>query len=160
MALVGCASGPADVATTEPGVAVVTAIVDGDTLAVEVAGREERVRLLGIDTPESVAPDRPVQCFGPEAAQALAGLAPVGTRVRLVLDQEARDRYGRLLVYAYRDDDQLFLNRWLVAEGFAATLTYEPNTAHAADFAGLEVSARSAGRGLWGQCDGPDQPLE
>ncbi len=76
-----------------------------------------------------------------------------------MLDVEARDRYGRLLAYAYRVEDELFLNRWLVAEGFAATMTYEPNTAHAAEFTALEATARSEGRGLWGHCDGPDQPL-
>lgn len=138
---------------------MVTKVVDGDTLAVEVAGQRERVRLIGIDTPESVAPDRPVQCYGPEAALALTGLAPEGTRLRLVLDEEARDAYGRLLAYAYRVDDELFLNRWLVEQGFAATLVFEPNTTFAAEFAALEADARHAGRGLWGACDGPDQPL-
>lgn len=155
-ALVGCGGNPP---AAGPGVAVVTDVIDGDTLAVRVAGREERVRLLGVDTPESVAPDRPVQCYGKEASLALAGLAPVGTELRLVLDEEARDRFGRLLVYAYRVDDGLFLNRWLVAEGFAATMVYEPNTAHATEFASLEATARQEGRGLWGHCEGPDQPL-
>ena len=128
-------------------------------MVVSVAGQSERVRLIGVDTPESVAPDRPVQCYGHEASLALAGMAPEGTRLRLVLDQEARDQYGRLLAYAYRLDDDLFLNRWLVAEGFAATLMFEPNTAHAAEFSQLESEAKSSRRGLWGACDGPDQPL-
>ena len=144
----------------DPTVAVVTDVVDGDTLAVSLAGGNERVRLIGVDTPESVAPDRPVQCYGHEASDALAGMAPEGTRLRLVLDQEARDRFGRLLAYAYRVDDDLFLNRWLVSEGYGATLVFEPNTAHAAEFSRLESEARAAGRGLWGACDGPDQPLE
>ena len=152
----GCARSPVP---GNPGLAVVTSVVDGDTMAVRVAGREERVRLLGVDTPESVAPDRPVQCYGKEAALALAGLAPAGTELRLVLDTEARDRYGRLLAYAYRAEDDLFLNRWLIAEGFAAIMVYEPNTAHAGEFAALEATARQQGRGLWGSCDGPDQPL-
>jgi micrococcal nuclease len=159
----GCTRGstsPGDAAADDPSVAVVTDVVDGDTLTVELAGRRERVRLIGIDTPESVAPDRPVQCFGPEASLALTGLAPEGTRLRLVLDAETRDQYGRLLAYAYRADDELFLNRWLVAEGFAATMVFEPNTAHAAEFAALESAARTAGRGLWGACAGPDQPLD
>lgn len=160
VALLGCSRQSAVAPEAEPGVAVVSAVVDGDTLAVRIAGRDERVRLLGIDTPESVALDRPVQCYGREASQALSGLAPPGTQVRLFLDEEARDRFGRLLAYAYRTEDELFLNAWLVAEGFAATLVFEPNTAHAAEFAQLEATARAEGRGLWGQCDGPDQPLE
>lgn len=155
---VGCARAP-DEPAGDPAVATVTRVVDGDTLAVEVAGRDERIRLLGIDTPESVAQDRPVQCFGKEASLALAGLAPEGTQLRLVLDAEARDRFGRLLAYAYRVDDDLFLNRWLVTEGFANAVVYEPNTAFATEFAAAEAEARAAGRGLWGVCDGPDQPL-
>lgn len=158
----GCASpsGGDRSAGTPPDVAVVTAVVDGDTLDLDLGGRRERVRLIGIDTPESVDPQRPVQCYGPEASLALSGLAPPGTELRLVLDAEARDQYGRLLVYAYRAEDELFLNRWLVAEGFAATLVFEPNTAFAAEFGALESAARADGRGLWGACEGPDQPLD
>jgi micrococcal nuclease len=142
------------------GVAVVTAVIDGDTVAVELAGRAERVRLLGIDTPETVAPNRPVECYGAEAALALQGLTPAGTHLHLVLDTEARDRFDRLLAYVYRADDGLFVNAWLVAEGFAATLVFEPNTALAGELAALERAARAAGRGLWGICGGPDRPLE
>jgi micrococcal nuclease len=157
VALTACSGRtPAGIAPDE---AVVTAVIDGDTLAVRVGGHHERIRLLGIDTPESVAPDRPVQCFGPEASAAMSALAPAGTRLRLVLDVEARDRYGRLLAYVYRADDDLFLNAWLVEQGFAATMVFEPNTAHAGAFAALEGTARAELRGLWGHCDGPDQPL-
>src|SRR3546814_3636658 len=76
---------------------VVVRSVDGDTLVVDVGGSREDVRLIGIDTPESVARDRPVECFGPEAKEHMAELLPAGTAVRLERDVEARDRYGRLL---------------------------------------------------------------
>jgi micrococcal nuclease len=154
----GC--GPAAPATGDPTIAVVHSVDDGDTLTVDLAGGRERVRLLGIDAPESVDPNRPVQCYGPEASLALAGLVPPGTEVRLVLDVEARDRYDRLLAYAYRAGDDLFVNRWLVTEGYAATSVYPPNVAHAAELAADEAQARAAGRGLWGHCGGPDRPLE
>jgi micrococcal nuclease len=158
LALVAC--GTAVDPGVPPGVAVVTAVIDVDTVAVELAGRAERVRLLGIDTPETVAPNRPVECYGAEASQALQGLVPAGTHLHLVLDTEARDRFDRLLAYVYRADDGLFVNAWMVAEGFAATLVFEPNTAFAGELATLERTARAAGRGLWGVCGGPDRPLE
>src|SRR3546814_5335573 len=107
---------------------VVVRSVDGDTLVVDVGGSREDVRLIGIDTPESVARDRPVECFGPEAKEHMAELLPAGTAVRLERDVEARDRYGRLLAYVIRADDELFVNLALVAEGFAETNQYRPNT--------------------------------
>ena len=71
---------------------------------VDIDGTRERVRLLGVDAPESVHPSVPVQCFGPEASEALGGLLPAGTAVRLERDVESRDRYDRLLLYLYRAD--------------------------------------------------------
>ena len=86
-----------------PGAATVVRAVDGDTLVVTLAtGGTETVRLIGVDTPETVAPRRPVECFGPEAAAALAALVPPGTEVRLSRDVEPRDRYDRLLAYVHR----------------------------------------------------------
>jgi micrococcal nuclease len=110
------------------------------------------VRLLGIDTPESVAPDRPVECYGPEATEVLAGLVPRGTEVRLERDVEARDRFGRLLAYVFRQPDGLFVNEALAAAGAADTLSIEPNTAYAARLAGAVAGARAAGLGRWGAC--------
>ncbi len=75
-----------------------------------IDGRKEKVRLIGIDTPETKKPDTPVQCFGPEASAYTAALVPVGTKVHLERDAEARDVYGRLLAYVYRADDGLFVN--------------------------------------------------
>jgi len=134
-------------------------VVDGDTVDLIVQGEQERVRLIGIDTPESVSRDTPIQCFGAEASTALKGLLPVGTQVRVVRDEEPRDRFGRLLLYVYRAEDDLFINEWLVANGYADTLFFEPNTTYRSSFTDLRDMARDAPLGLWAQCDGPDQPL-
>jgi micrococcal nuclease len=127
-------------------------VVDGDTVDVALDGRTERVRLLGIDTPESVKPDTPVQCFGNEATTRLAALLPRDTPVRLVRDVEERDRFGRLLAYVYRQPDDLFVNLDLVRGGYAQVLTFPPNVAHAAELERAAREARSSSRGLWGAC--------
>jgi micrococcal nuclease len=133
-------------------VGLVTHPVDGDTLDVDLGGTEERVRLIGIDTPESVARDRPIECFGPEAKSRLAELLPVGTEVRLERDVEARDRYGRLLAYVFRASDDVFVNRLLVEEGYAEARPFEPNLARQGELDRAEDDARQAGRGLWPVC--------
>lgn len=145
----GAEAGSAD---ADAGAAEVVRVVDGDTIVVRLDGGEERVRLLGIDTPESVDPRSPVECFGKEAAAHTASLLPVGTPVRLVRDVEARDRYDRLLAYVYRVDDGTFVNLRLVEDGYAAVLTYPPNVAHADEFVAAASQAREAGRGLWSAC--------
>lgn len=139
------------------GAAVVTRVVDGDTLHVRLAGRTERVRLIGIDTPESVKPRTPVECFAKEAAAHTAELVPPGSPVRLVRDIEARDRYGRLLAYVYRPSDGLFVNLALARDGFAGPLTIPPNVAHAEEFAAAAGQARQSRRGLWAACGGPHE---
>jgi micrococcal nuclease len=142
-----------------PGSATVVEVIDGDTLLIDIAGGDEHVRLIGIDTPETVAPDRPDECFGAEASHHLADLAPPGTALRLERDIEARDQYDRLLAYAYRDRDGLFLNLAQVAGGFAEPLAYPPNTAHRADFERAARDARVAGAGLWNACGSADVPI-
>ena len=105
----GSAPEPASLPDDEPALApnaTVERVVDGDTIVVELQGQRERVRLLGIDTPESVAEDRPDQCYGAEAGAYLTDLLPVGTDVALVRDVEPRDQYDRLLAYVVRTDDQ------------------------------------------------------
>ncbi len=93
--------------------------VDGDTVRVRFPGRAETesVRFIGIDTPETHGPGGLRECFGKEASARTAALLPVGTAVRLERDAEARDRYGRLLVYVYRQRDDLFVNLALAATG-------------------------------------------
>jgi micrococcal nuclease len=133
------------------GRARVLRVVDGDTIRVLLGGRTERVRYIGVDTPESVKPGTPVQCFGERASRANAALV-AGRSVRLVGDVEQRDRYGRLLAYVYREPDGAFVNAQLVRSGYARPLTIAPNVAHAAEFAQLARDARRAGRGLWSAC--------
>lgn len=157
--LCGCPAGP-DESAGSPGLARVEYVVDGDTVDVTITGQSERVRLIGIDTPESVNPSVPVQCFGKEASDALTGLLPPGTELRIERDAEARDRFGRLLLYLYRTDDGLFVNQWLLEQGFADTLFFEPNTTFEGPFTRARNDARANGLGLWSACDGPDQPLE
>ena len=162
-ALVGCAPGASEpTPTVGPATAnlpsgvdvVVRKVVDGDTL--EVTGGE-RVRLIGIDTPETKDPDRPVGCFGEEATRFTSTLVPPGTPVRLVGDVEQRDRFNRLLAYVYRQSDGLFVNAELLRRGFAQLLTIPPNVAHTDEFAALAAQARSGGQGLWAACTlGPD----
>lgn len=139
---------------------VVAHLVDGDTLDVRIDGSVERVRLIGIDTPESVAEDRPVECFGPEAKDRLAELLPVGTQVRLERDVEARDRYGRLLAYVFRAGDDLHVNLALVADGYAEARRYEPNVARQGELDAADAEARADQRGLWPVCGSTDVPLE
>ncbi len=140
--------------------AEVVYVIDGDTLSLDIAGQTERVRLIGIDTPETVSQSVPVQCFGPEASSALTGLLPQGSLVRIERGSEARDRYGRLLLYLHRDEDDLFVNQWLIEGGYADAVSYPPNDEYADVFEDLRNQARAEQRGLWGACDGPDQPLE
>jgi micrococcal nuclease len=128
----------------------VVRVVDGDTIKVRLdGGRTERVRYIGIDTPESVKPDTPVQCFAEKASHFNAALVD-GRDVLLRSDAERRDRYGRLLAYVYAGGR--FINRELVARGYARTLTIPPNVAHANEFARLAHDARDAGIGLWRAC--------
>jgi micrococcal nuclease len=129
----------------------VTRVVDGDTVHVDLDGTDETVRYIGIDTPESVKPDTPVQCFAHQAAAANARLVR-GQDVRLRFDAERRDRYGRLLAYVFRADDGTFVNEQLVRDGAARPLRIAPNTRYAARFSALATAARQADRGLWKAC--------
>lgn len=132
--------------------AMVTRVVDGDTVKVRLAdGSDDTVRYIGVDTPESVKPGTPVQCFAKRASAYNERLVE-GRRVRLEFDAERRDRYGRLLAYVQRAADGAFVNAALVREGYATTLSIPPNVDHAGDFRRLQRSARAAGRGLWSAC--------
>ena len=127
----------------------VTRVVDGDTVEAEVDGTEEDVRYIGVDTPESVKPDTPVECYALAASHFNQRLVE-GRTVRLEYDAERRDVYGRLLAYVYLGDQ--FVNAELVKRGYATTLTIPPNTRFADRFAQLENEAMEAERGLWGRC--------
>ena len=131
--------------------APVVRVVDGDTIQIRLGDRKERVRLIGVDTPETVKPNTPVQCFGRKASAETHRLLD-GRRVRLVPDVEPRDRYGRLLAYVYRLPDGLFVNAELARRGYARQMTIPPNVRFADHFRMLVAQARRAGRGLWSAC--------
>jgi micrococcal nuclease len=132
----------------------VVRVIDGDTIEVSIDGQNEDVRYIGVDTPETVKPGAPVQCFGPQASAENHRLVE-GRTVRLVFDRERRDAYGRLLAYVYTRADagkSRFANAALVRDGYARTLPIAPNTAHATLLRRLQARAGRAGRGLWGAC--------
>ncbi len=151
--------GGVDPVALQPGgtaTGTVERVIDGDTIVVRLGDREERVRYVGIDTPETVKPDTPVQCWGPAAHDLNERLlAAADGQVTLRFDRELRDRYGRLLAYVYRAQDGLFVNAQLVRAGAARTLPISPNTAHAGELAQLQSVASAADRGLWGGCEAP-----
>lgn len=161
-ALVACDRGTPD---TAPDRATIVRIVDGDTIDIEIGGRDERVRLTGVDTPEVAhdawgdRPANPAECFGDDATAFTTSLIPPGAEVRLERDVVPRDDYGRLLAYVYRAEDGLFVNRSLAEDGYADTLDIAPNGAHAAELAQVVSTARAEGRGLWGACGGADVPV-
>jgi micrococcal nuclease len=129
--------------------------VDGDTLEVALAsGATETVRLIGVDTPETVKPDTPVQCFGPRASR-FEHRTVEGQRARLLTGVEPRDFYGRLLAYVWiqsRAGGERFLEAELLRRGLARTLTFHPNDRFAPRFARIEQRAAMAGKGLWNAC--------
>jgi micrococcal nuclease len=124
----------------------VTRVVDGDTIYVDVGGRVERVRYIGVNTPEMNHPRRG-QERGGRAAAAINSELVRGRRVRLELDAQARDRHGRLLAYVWVADTMV--NAELVRRGFAQVMTVPPNVRHQSLFVKLQREARTAGRGLW-----------
>lgn len=128
-------------------VARVVRVVDGDTIKVTVGGKEVTVRYIGINTPETVDPRRPVQPFGKEASERNKNLVE-GKLVRLEKDVSETDRFGRLLRYVYVNDDMV--NATLVREGFAHAVSFPPDVKYQDMFRQLEREAREAKRGLWG----------
>ena len=129
--------------------AKVQRVVDGDTFVARVNGRRERVRVIGVDTPESVDPNRPDEPFGEEASD-FAKHYLDGETVRMAGDVEPRDRYGRMLAYVWLADGT-FWNALLAAEGYAQQLTIPPNVTYADLFRRLVGEARRGNRGLWAE---------
>jgi micrococcal nuclease len=156
---VGACGGSARPAATTPAAlapnATLEHVVDGDTVDVEVGGRRERVRLIGIDTPETKKPNTPIQCYGPQASAYTESLLPVGTALHLERDVQARDDYGRLLAYIYRLPDGLFVNLAIIANGYARPLTIRPNDTHSVEFVAAARTARDGDIGLWHACAAP-----
>jgi micrococcal nuclease len=127
----------------------VVEVLDGDTIRVARGDDTDTVRLLGIDTPETHHPTKPVECFGPEAASYTESRLQ-GRSVELEADIEGRDRYGRRLAYVIVDGERF--NDELVRRGYARLLVIEPNHAHARAMLQEELDAKRAGRGLWAEC--------
>lgn len=125
---------------------LVTRVIDGDTIEIEGGAR---VRYIGIDTPETVDPREPVQCFGVEASNRNKQLVE-GKMVRLEKDISETDKYGRLLRYVYVGDN--FVNLTLVQEGYAHSYTYPPDVKYQDQFVEAQRTAREQNKGLWGSC--------
>lgn len=158
--LASCAGSTDGAAISGRSNATVVSVTDGDTIRVRISGVEERVRLIGVDTPETRGRGGLRECFGAEATTRTKELLPPGTPVRLERDVEPRDRYDRLLAYVYRAEDDLFINMALARDGFAAALTIPPNVTYAEEFRDAAAEAREGRRGLWSACGGPDTALE
>ncbi|HUU08983.1 MAG TPA: thermonuclease family protein, partial [Phycisphaerae bacterium] len=130
----------------------VARIIDGDTIAVMRGGQEVKVRLIGVDTPETVDPRKPVEAYGKEASRFTTNLLQ-GEKVYLVKDPtkaETTDRYGRLLAFVYRAPDGLFVNAEIIRQGYGHAYTQFPFR-YMEEFRALERFAREAGKGLWGE---------
>jgi micrococcal nuclease len=139
-------------ATLPSGGATVLFVSDGDTILVSIQGVEEHVRLIGINTPETVKPNSPVECFGPESSRLAKELLPKGTLVRIERDVEARDGYNRILGYVFREPDGLFINLEMAKQGMAREMSIRPNLARQSDFRAAIADAQQARRGLWAAC--------
>ena len=136
----------------------ITKVVDGDTFATDQSGT---IRIIGVDTPETVKPGEPVQCYGPQASAYAKKTLRKGLTVTLVAEQRngapdgrqsaQTDRYGRRLAYVYLTDGT-FWNLDLVAKGYAKARYFSPNDDHRREFERAEAKARKAGKGLWGSC--------
>jgi micrococcal nuclease len=138
-----------------PGARVVR-VVDGDTIRVTSEGREQSVRLLGIDTPETHRPGVPIECGGPEASRSMEALAPPGTAVSLEPDpgQDRVDRYGRTLAYVRLPDGRLAEDAQ-VAAGWATVYVFEGRpVSRDGELRRAMAAARAARRGVWGACGG------
>lgn len=130
----------------------VVRVVDGDTFVAEVRGAQRRIRLIGVDAPETVKPRAAVEPYGPEAS-AYTGAALGGRLVYLEYDIERTDRYGRDLCYVWLDEATLF-NEALVREGYARVSTYRPNTRYLERFEAQQRRAQWLGAGMYARAGG------
>ncbi len=141
--------GGAQVLPARTELVVVKRVVDGDTIVVTIEGKDEKVRLIGINSPETVDPRKPVECFGKEAKEYLKSLL-VKRLVNLEPDptQQDRDKYGRLLRYVFLPDGTL-VNQLMITKGFAYEYTYDLPYKYQKDFKSGQQRAEALGRGLW-----------
>lgn len=143
-------SAVAEAQATSTDTYLVSRVVDGDTIEVTKDGVKEKVRLIGINTPETVDPRKKVECFGKEASAHAKELL-TGKQVKLVTDdtQTKYDKYGRLLAYVYSDDG-LFVNKHMIVEGYAYEYTYTVPYIFQKEFKEAQKQAEIEGKGLWG----------
>ena len=153
LSLVACRQTPARPSDLTE--ASVTRVIDGDTIEVEIEGESYKVRYIGIDTPELHHPTKPVGYYAQEAYEKNRELVE-GKTVMLEKDVSETDRYGRLLRYMYVGD--VFVNVYLVQQGYAQVSTYPPDVKYQEHFLRLQREAREAGRGLWGPVLTPASP--
>lgn len=130
----------------DKGIIVVNRVVDGDTIEVKMGETKEKVRLIGIDTPETVHPEKEEEPYGKEASDFTKERLN-GQEIRLELDVEERDRYGRLLAYVWLGDEMF--NDTLLREGYARLATFPPNVKYVERFTATQKEARESQRGLW-----------
>lgn len=131
---------------------VVDRVIDGDTVDVRFGDQTERVRLIGIDTPELGYDGADNECWAKEASLALQRALPVGAEIQVVRDRVARDHYGRLLGYLFTEGNR-FINGEMAMNGHARVLSIPPNTAFALDIQRAENAARRSNIGLWRACE-------
>jgi micrococcal nuclease len=131
--------------------ATVIEVIDGDTAIFLWEGREEKIRFIGVDTPETKHPTKPTECFAQEAANFTRSLLTPGTSVFLEFDVQKRDRYNRLLAYVFLPDGRM-VNEILLAEGYAQVMTIPPNVRYERRFLEAQREARRNAKGLWGKC--------
>ncbi|MFZ5823133.1 MAG: thermonuclease family protein [Bacillota bacterium] len=128
--------------------ATVVRVVDGDTVELDLGGKAEKVRLLNVNTPETVDPRKPVEEYGREASAFARSVLTPGLKVYVKPDVEERDRYGRLLLHLYLEDGTWF-NALLIRAGYAQLMTISPNVSAAGFFRELQARARKEEIGLW-----------
>lgn len=124
--------------------------VDGDTVLVDIDGEEVRVRLIGVDTPESVSTDEEKNTAEGKEASEYTAEQLAGKQIYLEYDEGLTDTYGRTLAYVYLEDGETMFNKTLLEQGYARVMTVEPNTKYAEEFEALEAAAEKAGAGFWG----------
>lgn len=130
----------------------VTYVVDGDTFKARINSKNITVRVLGINTPETVDPRRRPECFGKEASDEAKGfLGNHKVKLHFNPHRELKDKYGRYLAYVYRDDG-IFFNEYMLKGGFAHEYTYGSAYSFQQEFRSIELEARNSGKGLWGMC--------
>ncbi len=132
----------------------VVRVIDGDTIEVSYQGQQIKVRLIGINTPETVDPRKKNECFGKQASNESKRLLEK-KEIVLIKDTSETDKFGRLLRYMYlplNDNDLLFVNDYLVREGFAKAQQFPPDTRFSHQFANAQIEAQSNKKGLWGSC--------